>query len=132
MLRNITPKQVHRIAQLAKTARNVRDRLLHGAPGDIVGEPHPAKGESDQTGTGAFDVLGAGNPAVTALRDEIAGLQPPARSELFALMRIGQSELAAGDWDLLVSEAETLGDECVGGILADDIDLQCHLDKGAL
>jgi hypothetical protein len=129
MLRNITPKQVHLIAQRAKAARDARDALLHGAD-EIVSEPHPAKGEAERMGTGGFDIMPAGNPAVAALRDEIAGLEPAARSELFALMRIGQSDLAAGDWERLLSEAAILGDERVGGILADDIDLQSHLAKG--
>lgn len=130
MLKKLSPKQVHLIAQLAKVAREARDALLHGIPEKTVSEPHPAKGEHDRIGTGGFDVLPANDPAVVALRREISGLQPDARSELFALMRIGQGDLAAGDWQRGLSEATALGDESIGGILADNIDLQSHLEKG--
>jgi hypothetical protein len=130
MLTEITSTHVHRIAQLAKVARDARDGLLHGLPEEIVGEPHPARGEQDRMGAGGFDVLPADDPAVTALRGAISGLKPAARSELFSLMRIGQGELGPGDWQRGLSEATTLGDESVGGILADDINLQSHLEKG--
>ncbi len=130
MLTEMTSTRVHLIAQLAKVARDARDVLLDGVPEETVSEPHPAKGEQDRMGAGGFDVLPADDPAVTALRGAISGLKPAARSELFALMRIGQGELAAGDWRRGLSEATALGDESVGGILADDIDLQSHLEKG--
>jgi hypothetical protein len=130
MLKNVTSGQVRLIAQLARAARDARDALLHGAPDDTVSEPHPAKGEHDRIGTGAFDVLPADDPAIAALHGAISGLAPDARSELFVLMRIGQGDLAAGDWEFGLSEATMLGDESIGGILADDIDLQSHLDKG--
>jgi hypothetical protein len=130
MLKTVTSKQVHRIAQLAKAARDARDALLHGAPDDVVFEPHPAKGELGQMGRDSFDVLPADYPALQALRDAIAGLGPAGRSELFALMRVGESDLAAGDWEGVLGEAAMLGDEIVGGILTDDIDLQSHLEKG--
>jgi hypothetical protein len=130
MLKNLTSRKAHLIAQLARTARDARDAMLHGVADETVGEPHPAKGEHDRIGTGGFDVLSADDPAVSALRVAISGLRPAARSELFALMRIGQGELAAGDWKRGLSEATTLGDESIAGILADDIDLQSHLDRG--
>jgi hypothetical protein len=130
MLKELTAKQAHRISQLAKSARDARDGLLHGVPDEIVSEPHPAKGEQDRIGAGGFDVLSADDPAVRALCGAIGDLRPVARSELFALMRIGQGDLAAGGWQRGLSEATALGDESVGGILADDIDLQSHLDKG--
>jgi len=130
ILKTLTAKQVHRIAHLAKDARSARDALLHGVADDVTGEPHPAKGEHDRIGAGGFDVLPARNPALTALRDAIGGLRPDARSELYALMRIGQGDLAPGDWQEGLSEAARLGDEGVGSLLADDIDLQTHLDRG--
>ena len=130
MLKTLTPRRVRLIAQLAKVARDARDGLLHGVPDETVSEPHPAKGEQDRIGAGGFDILPADDAAVTALRGAISRLRPAARSELFALMRIGQGELAAGDWQRGLSEAATLGDESIGGILADDIDLQSHLNRG--
>lgn len=130
MLNQLTQKQAHLVAQLARDARDARDALLGGVAEDVTGEPHPAKGEQDRMGAGGFDVLPADDPAVAALRDAIDGLQPSARSELFALMRIGQGELAPGDWQRGLAEAETLGDEGIRGMVADDIDLQSHLEKG--
>ena len=130
MLEKLTSRQAHLIAQLARVARDARDVLLHGVPEETVSEPYPAKGERDRMGAGGFDVLPADDPAVTALRGAISGLRPAARSELFTLMRIGQGELAPGDWQRGLSEATALGDESIGGILADDIDLQSHLEKG--
>ena len=130
MLKALTSRQAHRIARLAGAARDARDGLLHGVTADTVNEPHPIKGERDRMGAGGFDVLPPGVPAVTALGDAIGGLRPEARAELFALMRIGQGELAPGDWRRGLAEAATLGDESVGGMLADDIDLHGHLEKG--
>lgn len=130
MLKELSLRQAHLIAQLAKAARDRRDGLLHRGADKTVSEPHPAKGEHDRIGAGGFDVLPADDPAVTALRGAIGGLRPAARSELFALMRIGQGDLAAADWQRGLSEAATLGDESIGAILADDIDLQSHLDRG--
>jgi hypothetical protein len=128
MLSNVTSRQVHLIAQLARVARDARDELLHGAPDEVVGDPHPVKGEFGRTD--GFDILPADNPALKALRDAISGLDAAGRSELFAVMRIGQSDLAASDWERVLAEAATFGDRIVGGILADDIDLQGHLEKG--
>jgi len=130
MLKKLTARQAHLIAQLAKAARDARDGLLRGVADETVSEPHPAKGESDRIGAGGFDVLPANDPTMMALRGAISRLRPAARSELFALMRIGQGELAAGDWQRGLSEATSLGDESIGGILVDDIDLQSHLDRG--
>ena len=130
MLKKLTARQVRLIAQLARVARGARDSLTHGVGDEAVGESHPAKGEHDRIGAGGFDVLPTDDPATAALRSAISRLRPAARSELFALMRIGQGELAAGDWQRGLSEAAILGDESIGGILADDIDLQSHLNKG--
>ena len=130
MLMELEARQAHHITRLAQAAREARDGLLHGVSDETVNEPHPAKGEQDRIGAGGFDVLRADDPALSALRQAIGDLGPAARSELFALMRIGQGELAAKDWERGLSEAETLGDEGVGGVLSDDIDLPTHLEKG--
>lgn len=130
VLKTLTPSQVHHIAQLAREARQARDALLGAAAETAAGEPHPAKGEHDRIGAGGFDVLPASSPPLSALRAAIGRLRPDARSELYALMRIGQGDLAPGDWREGLSEASRLGDAGVGGLLADDIDLQTHLDRG--
>ncbi|HXQ15129.1 MAG TPA: DUF3775 domain-containing protein [Caulobacteraceae bacterium] len=130
MLGQLTSVEVRRISQLAGAARNARDAMLHGVSGEAVNEPHPAKGEHDRIGAGGFDILPADDRAVAALRGAISGLRPAARSELFALMRIGQGDLAKADFQRGLAEAARLGDESIAGILADDIDLQSHLDRG--
>ena len=129
MFKKLKARQAHNIAELANSARARRDTLLRGVAEEIGSGPHPAKGESDRAGPGGFDVLPTNDPVLSALRDAITSLQPDARSELFALMRIGQGELAKGDWGRGLSEAETLGNDTVGGILADDVDLSNHLSK---
>ena len=130
MLEQLTSVEAHRIAQLARAARNVRDRMLRGVSDETVSEPHPAKGEQDRIGAGGFDILPADDRTVAALRGAISRLPPAARSELYVLMRIGQGDLATADFQRGIAEAANLGDESIGDILADDIDLQSHLDRG--
>ena len=89
--------------------------MEQGVSNETGSEPHPAKGEHDRMGEGGFDVLPADDRAVTPLRGAISGLRPDARSELFALMRIGQGELAAGDWQRGLSEAATLDRQHLAG-----------------
>ena len=129
MLQKLSLTQVHTIAQLAQTARDARENLLHGVAHEIVSEPHPAKGEEDRAGSSGFEVLPADNPSVVALSHFIGELDAEARRELFALMRIGQGELAPNDWELGLSEATALGESNIAGILSEDIDLKSHLDK---
>jgi len=130
VLEKLKARQVHRIARLASSARDARDASLHGVGDELAGEPHPAKGEGDRTGAGGFDVAPTDNQALRALRQAISGLPSDARPELFALMRIGQGELAPANWPRGLSEAAALGDNTVRGILGDDIDLSNHLNKG--
>ena len=130
MLEELKVRQVRRIAKLASSAREARDALLHGGGALASEPPHPAKGETDRTGGSDYDVAAADSSGLRALRHAIAGLRSGARQELFALMRIGQGELAAADWSEGLSEAAVLGDENIRGILAEDIDLSSHLGKG--
>jgi len=130
MLKKLSVRQARRIAELATAARAARDSLIHGAEDELVEEPHPVRGASDRAGASGFEIMPPSDRSLAALRSAIAGLRPDARSELFALMRIGQGELAPGDWPRGLSEATTLGAENVGGVLADDVDLPSHLSKG--
>jgi hypothetical protein len=130
MFDKLNVREAHQIATLAREARDARDSLLHGAAEVEVGEAHPAKGEADRAGAGGFDLLtAAGDPSARALGQAIGRLKADARSELFVLMRIGQGELAVADWPRGISQAESLGDDSVQGILDDDIDLASHLNK---
>lgn len=130
MLKALMTRQAHHIALLAKAVRDARDTLLHGVSNETMNEPLPARGERDLIGAPGFDLLPADDTAVIALRRAIEELGPAARSELFTLMRVGQGDLAAGDWQRGLSEAAGLGDESISGILAEDIDLHSHLEKG--
>ncbi|MGA8689316.1 MAG: hypothetical protein ACLQF1_00805 [Methyloceanibacter sp.] len=42
---------------------------------------------------------------------------------------MGQGDLAAGDWDRGLSEAERLGDETVAAEIIEDPDLHDHITK---
>jgi hypothetical protein len=64
-----------------------------------------------------------------ALREAIATLSPMARSELYALVRIGQGDLAAKQWHRGLSETSLLGDETIAAALVEDPDLHDHIMK---
>jgi hypothetical protein len=64
------------------------------------------------------------------LRDAVDALSPAARSELSTVVRIGQSDLAADDWDGLLAEAVVLGDQTISCVLFEDADLHDHIVKG--
>ena len=66
---------------------------------------------------------------LTALREAIASLTLHGRVELYALMRIGQGDLAAQEWDRGLDEAALLGEQAVGALM-NDPDLHDHLKKG--
>jgi hypothetical protein len=122
---------VKKIADLARDARQARDELLRGVGDEATGEPDQVKGERDRIGAGGFDdVPGDRHASVRALREAIEELRPDARSELFALMRIGQGDLAAADWGDGLDEAEGFAGQGLEDLLAGDIDLQTHLDRG--
>lgn len=128
MLRQLTTDQAHRIAALAKTAREARDAVLDNVPDEDFGEPPAARGEHNPTA--GLDPLSAADPAVTALRQALVALGPAARSELFVLMRMGQGDFAICDWDRALSEAELLGDETVTAAIIEDPDLHDRITKG--
>lgn len=129
MLKTLSKRRVRKIAELAREARRARDELWRGVGDEVPGEPGQTRGERDRIGAGGFDVPGERNAAVRALRQAIDELRPEARGELFALMRIGQGEIAAGDFERGLTEAEGYGDQGLEEALADDIDLQTHLDR---
>jgi len=129
MLQELTVESARWIAALAKTARKARDAMLDNVPEQDLGEPPAARGEHNPTGALGFDPLPLGDPALAALRHAVRALGRKARSELFVLMRMGQGNLAAGDWDRGLSEAERLGDETVAAEIIEDPDLHEHITK---
>jgi hypothetical protein len=122
--------QARRIADLANVARKARDAFLGNVPEKAIGEPPPARGEHNPTAVLGYNPLPPEAPPLRDLCNAIGSLEPAARAELFAVMRIGQSDLAAGDWERLLSEADVLGDESIAAALTDDADLHDHLVKG--
>jgi hypothetical protein len=130
MLQQLTEEQARQIAALAKAVRKTRDALLDNVPDEDLGEPPAARGEHNPTAAFALDPLPPDDPAVDALRQALAGLEPGVRSELFVLMRMGQGDLAITDWDRGLSEAELLGDGTVIAAIIEDLDLHDHITKG--
>ena len=128
MLKALNPEQVRFVALLAKAARLQRDSFL-GKVEDGLVESKPARGEHDPTAELGFDPVPAGSPQIAALREAIAGLTAAGRSELFALMRIGQGDLAVQKFYRGTGEAATLGDETVTASLIENPDLHDHLMK---
>ena len=130
MLRQLTEEQARQIAALAKAVRKARDALLDNVPEEDLGEPPAARGEHNPTAVFALDPLSPDDPAVDALRQALAALEPGARSELFVLTRMGQGDFAINDWDRGLSEAELLGDGTVIAAIIEDLDLHDHITKG--
>lgn len=130
MLKALNPDQANFVALLAKAARLQRDQLLGKvAEGDLA-ESKSARGEHNPTASLGFEPVSQEAPPLSALREAITGLSTAGRSELYTLMRIGQGDLAAGQWHRGVVETMTLGDETVTALLLEDPDLHDHLVKG--
>ena len=128
MLRVLNKDQVHFVALLAKVARMQRDKLLGAVAEEDLGEAKSTRGEHNPTALLGFDPLPPDAEQLTALREAISSLTPEGRAELHVLMRIGQGDLAAQDWDRGVDEAALLGEQAVGALM-DDPDLHDHLAK---
>lgn len=130
MLKALNVDQARFVALLAKSARRQRDLLLGNVAEQDLDEPQPARGEHNPSAALGFQPLAQEELQVAALREAIATLSSPARSELYTLMRIGQGHLAAPKWHRGVVDAETLGDETITAALIEDPDLHDHLLKG--
>ena len=127
MLKELNRDQAHFVAVLAKAARMQRDAFIARVAEDDLAETKSARGEHNPTAATAFPEDAS---QVTALREAIDTLSPAGRTELYALMRIGQGDLAAQKWHRGLVEAVTLGDETVTAALIEDPDLHDHLMKG--
>ncbi len=128
MLRELDKRQAHFIALLAKVARMQRDKLLGNAAEQNLGGTKSSRGEHNPTAQLGFGPLPPDAEQLTALREAISSLTPDGRAELHALMRMGQGDLAAQDWNRGLDEAALLGEQAVGALL-DDPDLHDHLVK---
>lgn len=131
MLKELNADQARFVAILAKAARAQRDDLLGNvAEDDLAEEMTPARGEHNPTAGLGFDPLPPPAPQTVALREAISTLSPMARSELYALVRIGQGDLAAKKWYRGLSEANLLGDDTIAAAIIEDPDLHDHIMKG--
>jgi Protein of unknown function (DUF3775) len=130
MLKELNRDQAHFVAVLAKAARMQRDAFIARVSDDDLAETKSARGEHNPTAALGFTAFPEDAPQVTALREAIDTLSPTGRTELYALMRIGQGDLAAQKWHRGLVEAVTLGDETVTAALIEDPDLHDHLMKG--
>lgn len=130
MLKDLNPEQARFIALLAGAARIKRDEQLGIVAERDLAEVKPARGEHNPTASLGLEPLADSSPQFRALRDAIAGLSPEARSELYALMRVGQGDLAVRKWYRGIGEAALLGDETIIASLIEDPDLHDHLAKG--
>jgi hypothetical protein len=130
MLKELNRDQAEFVAVLAKTARMQRDSSIAEVREADLAEPTRARGEHNPTADLGFVALPEDAPQLTMLRDAVDSLTPAGRSELYALMRMGQGDLAAKKWHRGLTEAATLGDSTVTAALLEDPDLHDHLMKG--
>jgi hypothetical protein len=93
-------------------------------------ETRPVRGEHNPTADLGFVGVPEDASQLTMLREAIGRLSPAGRSELYALMRVGQGQIAARKWSQGLAEAGTLGDNIIAAALMDDPDLHDHLMKG--
>jgi len=130
MLRTLNADQARFVAFLAKAARAQRDDLLGNTSESELAPLSAARGEHNPTALLGLEPLRPGASQTEALRDAVGSLSSEARSELYALMRIGQGDLAANKWHRGLSEANLLGDETITASILDDVDLHDHIMKG--
>ncbi len=130
MLKDLNVDQARFIALLARTARTQRDELLGNVAEEDLDGLTPGRGEHNPTAELGLEPLAAEASQTAALGEAIASLSATARQELYALMRIGQGQLAAKKWHRGLSEAEALGQNAITAAIIDDPDLHDHITKG--
>jgi hypothetical protein len=130
MLKDLNRDQAEFVAVLAKAVRAQRDSSITEVREADLAEPKPARGEHNPTAQLGFVALPEDAQQLTMLREAVDSLTPAGRSELYALMRLGQGDLAVKKWHRGLTEASTLGDDTVTAALLEDPDLHDHLMKG--
>ncbi len=130
MLHEIEVLEVRQIADLALNARKVRDRLLEKVPDAQLGEPVPARGEHNPSGSIVLNGVLASEPQFVALREAIAALPRNIREKLWVVAQIGRGDVAMPGWDSALASASALSDDdLVTGMVAEP-DLHEQLRKG--
>jgi hypothetical protein len=130
MFKELNRDQAQFVAMLARAARAQRDSSISPVPEADLTDTKPSRGEHNPTADLGFVAVPEDAPPLVMLRDAIGGLSPAGRSELYALMCIGQGQIAAKNWHRGLTEAGRLGDDTVTAALMDDPDLHDHLMKG--
>lgn len=130
MLKTLSVDQARFIALLARTARAQRDLLIGHVRERDLGGTFPGRGEHNPTAELGFEPVPAGAPQTTDLREAVESLPEAARRELYALMRIGQGDLAARNWHRGLTEAAALGVGPVTASIVENPDLHEHISKG--
>jgi uncharacterized protein DUF3775 len=130
MLKDLNVDQARFIATLADAARAQRDAHLGRVRERALAEPKPVRGEHNPTAALAFEPLPTSDVQLSALQEAVNALSPPARREVYALMRIGQGHLSTKRWHRGLVEAESLGNDSVTAAIMEDPDLHHHIAKG--
>lgn len=130
MLTELTRDDARSIALMAKTARIQRDKFLGNVAEEDLTDVEPSRGEHNPTAELGLDPLESGSQQLKSLQAAIDALTPTARTELYALMRVGQGHLAASERDRGFSDAAQLDEQTITATLMDDPDLHDHLMKG--
>ena len=129
MLEKIKVVEVKHIAEMAKAARDARDQMLDKVRDEDLGELKPARGEHNPAGGLGLDPLPPDHPVRAALREAVMALPASGRSELRALLSIGQGDYAAKDWAKAVTAAATAPDDATAAMLLEEADLHQYLMK---
>ena len=129
MLERIAVAQIRRIAELARAARDARDKMLTPVGEADLGEPKVARGWHDPAAGFGLPPLPPDHPTRIALRDAVAMLPRDAQDEIRALVLVGRGDLGARDWQGAVAEAASAPDAPVD-FLTGQANLHEYLEKG--
>lgn len=130
MLHELEALEARHIADLALDARKVRDRLLEKVRDAQLGEPVPARGEHNPSGSIALNGVLAAEPEFVALREAIAALPRGIQEELWMVAQVGRGDVAILDWDEAQAGASALSDDEIVVSMVAEPDMHEHLRKG--
>lgn len=130
MLHELEALEARHIADLALDARKVRDRLLEKVPDAQLGEPVPARGEHNLSGSIALNGFLAAEPEFVALREAVTALPRDIREKLWVVVQVGRGDVAILGWDEALAGASALTDDDIVATMVGEPDLHEYLRKG--
>ena len=130
MLHELDVLEARHIADLAREARRVRDRLLEKVRESELGEPEPARGEHHPSATIALNGVLAREPEFVTLREAIASLPRDIKEKLWVVAQVGRGDVAILGWDDALTEASALSDDDIVTNMIGEADLHEYLRKG--